>query len=275
MTKRLLVSLMLVLAATGCESPVDDAELHYVERIVVDGVLVPGKPVADIYVGRTLPLNVASDPRDAELHDAVVSIDVDGVGYPLRHAGNGLYENTDLLVASGAAYDLTVEWQGLKATAHTRIPYVPQWDTSSFTWGDPSPGVHVPNTLDIVVAPHPGETYGGGWVHSYHFTTSTTDFETDFNTTLKRESDRQADGRVHVDLTGYFSFSWSPHDTLWVTLSAFDEQFYAYFNSSGGPTSFEDLVLGVNPGGVNWNVTGDGIGLFIGKASMMREVVVR
>jgi hypothetical protein len=60
-----------------------------------------------------------------------------------------------------------------------------------------------------------------------------------------------------------------------VTVSAFDGQFYAYFNSSGGATSFGDLVLGVNPGGVNWNVTGGGIGLFIGKSSSMKQVVVR
>jgi hypothetical protein len=279
-----LVVLIAIARMAGCQSPVYDADVQFVERLVVKGVLTPGKTVSGISIGRTLPVTTIPHPEDFEVHDATATIVVDGIRYSLRHVGNGLYENGTLVAFSGKSYDLSVEWNGHKAVAHTLVPFLP--DTTALVLSRP----YVPYysnmyryILDAALAPHAGETYGGGWSHTIVRANYPNDSliydpipETFTNSVLIRSREIQSDGKAHLAIEGYLSPSTSPLiiDTLWVTISSFDEQFYDYYYSSGSPTSFEELVLGIVPGAITWNVSGDGIGMFIGKASITKALLL-
>jgi hypothetical protein len=282
MTRTFLILMLAVLLESGCESPVYDADVQYVERLVINGILVPGKQISGIYIGRTLPVSAIPDAQDAEVHDAYATITSDGVVYPLHHVGNGRYESADLAATPGKTYVLGVAWHGLKVTAYTLVPHIPQWDSASFTVHQPGnlfPGMDL---LDVTISPYPGEIYAATWSHPYVFIYGLNDsiissrsIEKNFQTTLKRNTDIHADGKLHATATGYLSYSSASHDTLWATVSSFDDQFYEYFYSSGDVTSFENIVLGISPGAVHWNVLGDGIGMFIGKASVTKEMHLR
>jgi hypothetical protein len=269
----------------GCKTPVYDADVQFAERLVIEGILAPGKQVTGIYIGKTLPVKTIFDPKNAEVHDAVATVVVDGIGYPLLHVGGGLYENANLVATAGKTYSITVEWNGLKAVGHTLVPFVP--DTSSVMLTLPA-GPYNSNsyvfTVDAAITPHPGETYGATWAHFVNYSYFVSDslnggeyVENASSKILRRDIDTQPDGKIHIELAGYLteSFPSRPFDTLLVAFSVFDEQFYDYFNSNGNSTSFENLVLGISPGAIKWNVSGDGIGMFIGRASISELTIFR
>ena len=109
----------------GCKTPVYDADVQFTERLVIEGILSPGKQVTGMYIGKTLPVKTVFDPTEAEVHDAVATVVVDGIGYPLQHAGSGLYQNLNLMATAGKTYSLAVEWNGLRVTAQTLVPFEP------------------------------------------------------------------------------------------------------------------------------------------------------
>jgi hypothetical protein len=270
----------------GCQTPVYDADVQFEERLVIEGILAPGAQVAGIYIGKTLSVKAVFDPKEAEVHDAVANVVVDGIDYPLHHVGSGLYEAQGLVAQSGKVYALTVEWNGLRATAQTLVPYAP--DTASLVISPVSLTYNIFHeasfALDASFLPEPGETYGVVWTHDEfdygYYPDSTLTYHvypyTSSHLPLVRNIDVQSDGRIHIAMSGNLYGNYIPEiDTLFVAISAFDEQFYDYYNSNGKTTSFEDLVLGMSPGAVKWNVSGNGIGMFIGKVSIKRYALFR
>src|SRR5271169_3932934 len=104
--KLLSASIAFIAAAiiVGCKTPVYDADVQFTERLVIEGILSPGKQVTGIYIGKTLPVTSVFDPTEAEVHDAVATVVVDGLGYSLQHVGNGMYQNLNLVATAGKIY---------------------------------------------------------------------------------------------------------------------------------------------------------------------------
>ena len=263
-----IASVVLALAVqSGCKLPVYDADVQYVERLVINGSLTPGEPISGIYVGKTLPVTTIPDPADAEIHDAAVVIAVDGQEFPLFHTGSGLYGNNAIIAVPGKTYELTVAWNGLRATAQTLVPFSPDTATTTFTRTGNQTGI-----ITSVITPHTGEVYGITFIHAF-WTSPGSDRSIWYGPLpgLVRATDTGADGKIHLSTSVYLETTGSP-DTLWVTVSALDAQFYTYFYSSGNTSDFENLILGVPPGSPDWNISGDGIGLFVGKASTTKVI---
>lgn len=272
----------------GCKAPVYDADVQFTERLVIEGILTPGNQIKGIYIGKTLPVKTVFDPTEAEVHDAVATVVVDGIGYSLQHVGNGLYQNLNLVATAGKTYSLNVEWNGLRVTAQTLVPFPP--DTLSLVFSQVNLTYQFSNAANFVLdgsfKGFSGETYGAVWSHDVIGSDYIAALDTAFpyveyvdhsytSPVLVRDRDIQSDGNIHVPVSGNINEDYFPHhpwsDTLVVTISAFDEQFFDYYNSKGSTTTFEDLVLGMSPGAVKWNVSGEGIGMFIGKVSITRN----
>jgi hypothetical protein len=262
MRSHLLIRLVRVLfpaffVLAGCRVPVYDADIQFVDRLVINGMIVPGQQITGIYVGKMLPVTTAPDPADAEVHDAAVTITIDGQAFPLIHAGSGLYGNSTIVAVPGKTYGLTVEWNGLKVTAQTLVPFVPDSSAITFTRMAEQLG-----QVSSIVTAHPSEVYGLTLIHGYRRTVFDI-LEHDYVPVqrLVRAIEEGPDGKIDLVSGEIYLAPNETSDTLWVTVSALDDQFYKYYYSSGNTSDFENLVLGVPPGSPNWNVSGDGVGL--------------
>jgi len=252
----------------GCETPVYDADVQFVERLVINGSITPGQTISGIYVGKTLPVTSTPNPSNAEIHDAVATIAVDGQAYPLYHEGGGLYGTSAVTAVPGKTYNLAVAWNGLRATAETVAPFMPDTTLTTFT----RTGIQSV-VVNALLTPHPDEVYGMKYDHGYR-PTMFSDIEHDYSGPegLVRATDLAADGMVHLSSSTVYLSPNESSDTLWVTISALDGQFYKYYYSSGTTSDIENVILGVPPASRDWNISGDGIGLFIGIASVTKAI---
>ncbi len=262
-------ALAFSLFAIGCEEILQVDDLPYDDRIVIRGVLQAGDTVRTLYVAHTLPYQENSYSLDSYpaakepaewVKDASVVITCDGIQYALHYKADGNYANDSLFVRTGKTYSLRVEWNGKKVEAQTVIPAEPIIDTAYI-----ASSIFVSRSYEHFTEEYYEYTFRGGirytnnrvfgvtfalkygslspdtYVFSYGaYETNTTSGAANF----------EAQSKYYKDRNESFIFA----------VQSFDESYYAYYNSA--ENKLNTTTGGYTP--VAWNVTGDGIGMFIG-----------
>lgn len=267
----------LGVAFSACEEVLDAEGLPYVERLVVDAILAPGIPADSIYIRRTLPLSGAYDKSKAILTDITGYVESEGRQYPLVHIDSSRYRATGLVPESGKRYKLVAQWRGKNIQAETTVPYTPELDTAILRLGNKqSQGYddRYYDTLTVVVRPRGSEVYavearveydrGLGGYQSLNLT---------YDEVIARATDLEPDGKVHLNYRAYHIFDVNAGfvDKNLIILYAFDEPFYDYyFSITNDDNDAGPFASGNRP--IYWNVQGDGIGIFMGRAITVREL---
>ena len=267
----LLVPLLIFgLAISGCEVGVAPDDVPYVERMVVYGVITAGEPADSIRFTRTLPLNVPYDPAAAELTGVVATIEVGGNSYPLRHIGHGFYNAEGLTVAAGQRYTLRATWKGLAVHASTTTPIPPVVDSLSLVKGDEFYDFSTEYDFSIfAIWAYVRPVQGSAYSITYNLRDTVNDIRYlsfyDYVQDIWHWSDTTQSGRVVVKTSDAFL---SPEgDNVFsgsVTVTAWDQAYYDYYRTYYYG-NYDDL-FGSSQRTINWNIEGDGIGLFIGQS---------
>jgi len=179
MTHRFSYSLMLLAAlcavSVGCNSnPTDMGEFR--PSLYIEGYLVAGSPVDNIFVGTTMPLYEIYSRDESGITNATVALEVDDTASLLQPMLDkpGYYHLPTLQVASGKTYRLTVEVEDLTAQAETTVPYPPSvtaaatdltlsGDPFTATWeGQTAGGYFTTKTIQDAGASIPLEELFGG-----------------------------------------------------------------------------------------------------------------
>lgn len=127
-TIALLLTLAMSLVAGCGEGTVDLTGVTYVPKIVVDATLMPGKPVADVWLTRNMPLDASVDPNSVVLSGAVATItDDSGQVFPLVfNPSSQAFQNLGLNIRYGATYRIdvsaSIDGNTLTAWATTTVP---------------------------------------------------------------------------------------------------------------------------------------------------------
>lgn len=266
---RMLLAFFLLLglvAITGCEESVAPDDIPYVERMVVYGIITAGKPADSIRFTRTLPLNTQYNTTDAELTDVVASIEVGGKQYPLRHIGNGLYNADGLAVVVGERYTLRAAWKGLSVTAATTVPISPTVDSIATVDGQYFEGNFSTFAIWAYTRSMKGTAYSiiydlTDTVNDIHYTSSY-----DYVDDVWHWRDTTTNGHVVVKTYDHF-FSPGNNNVFKgnVTVVAWDEPYYDYYRTYYYGNN--DDLFGSSQRTINWNIEGDGIGVFIGQSA--------
>ena len=260
----------------GCEETLQVDDLPYEELLVIRGVLQAGDTVRTLHIGRTLPYqeyyygiaNPASEEPAGWVKDAEVHIVCEDKDFALHYTNEGSYANDSLIVETGKKYFLTVEWNGKKSEACTLIPNEPTIDTayiSSATFVSRYPLRNFYGADTII------ESYKYTVKGSFHHSNNRV-----FGVTLAEEYESEFDPsktfigsldykvyRTEV-LSGSVNYEAeavrSSNPLFIVTVQSFDEPYFEYYN-----TGEKEVTLRAGSyAPVAWNVTGDGIGMFIG-----------
>lgn len=285
----------------GCESIVTDASLQYSEKIVISGVLTAGDSLKNIHISRTVaPLDTFSTEK-IYVGDAVASITVDGKPYPLElqsladidslYIQNGLvrslYRVPNLVVEAGKRYALRVEWRGKVATAETFVPepieiisarLVPKEvvETVLYMSGGLSQTRTTYASVEVTLRPRPNETYGIAKYETYQYEILPSVFRYRFGQNVPGVTvlgTSAQNGSLLLQKTTDYGYPLHNRYRLYVGCFSFDAAAQSYFRSLRADMPFGTGTLpsilygepGRNP---EWNIRGDGIGLFVGRSEM-------
>lgn len=243
------------------------ADLPYRQQIVVSGVLEPGQVVDSIQFLKTLPVSDSFSIEKAAIADVIASIRVADRDYPLRYLGDGFYTTDSLVARSGETFELSAQWRDMEAIASTRVPYPVDSEAIAITFRpaiEPRSGDTSYYRIQATFTPTAGQVYGLGYdlvnganVSQAHGGLQTRD-------AIVRPRDTLANGELTLVSREDSPLEGPPFRGI-IRVYAFDAPYYAFHISFGNDES-GDRVFSGSQEKVEWNVVGDGIGIFIGRA---------
>lgn len=257
-----LVAASLFIFFNGCEQPLQEEEFPYEIKLVIRGILEPGKIIDNIYIGRTLPINAEFDESFANLDDAVGAIISDGIFYPLRHTENGIYTTDSLIAEKGKTYYLVAQWEDKSISATTNIP-MPGKVLGYGVKNLEENGERV-NAMEATIAPRGDESYTITWVFVYSDGLVSNEAQNfvDVNRSLTGEQIKVHSDAIPASILNNTS------GKIGIRLYVYDRAFYDYFKAEGS-SQISESIFGQPLSNVKWNIEGEGIGLFMGRADTL------
>jgi hypothetical protein len=283
--------LLFLLALSGCEVVTDTNGLPYQDLIVVKGYVQDGQPVDSILFTQTLPLNVTYTNAQTIISGVSGYISVDGQQYPLQYADSGYYNCPGLVGHAGKTYALDASWNGLHVHGVTTVPILPVIDSVYLTPGrtDTNQGFidsfYVNDTIHYDTAFTTYNVVGALWVYTESIKGAALSINYDYYHslgTLTNDSEwfpgiiYGGGEPVYLDTSMKGSIWASSPFSLFGTDSIARGQKYRADVYSYDPAYYNFLQTQYNSqynngvfssgGGLNpdWNVSGDGFGIFIG-----------
>lgn len=269
MIQRIIATLLVVAVLSSCEVPIE-VDLPHTERLVVDGFIGPEVDQTELRVLRTLAPLARVDVTKMIIPDVTATIEWNGSTYPLVRNGDSA---TFSLPPESATWNdgtarLVVKGLGKTATVATRIPKRPVIHStrvvdSTSVYGSP---------VKYFVVDIEADTGTVVWV---------SDDYTPFNG-IKRPmasygfkdvaKGNGASLRTRYSFIAFGIETFAVPDSITVSLHSADPVYDRFLRSpfadGGGLFGFS----GTNP---YFNLSGDGIGLFIGVSSAKMGIRLR
>ncbi len=262
--------LILIGFLTACQETVTDFDLPYKEQLVVRAILNAGEAQRKIKVEKTLhPLEEYDDSKFM-VKDAIVKINFADEVYDFTFDGQN-YMNSKFVPQEGTVYNFSAEWKGKKVIGETRVPFKPVFDSiywyKNFTESEFGGIIY---TFYTYVEPTNRTFYMGGIVHESDYIVQRADSLSAWNIT-------NSNGKVRVVLGYFYNFDSNEQkflkalfDDYYFVVTAYDEPYYGYYNTKNNGQS-SSSIFGMEGTNVQWNVIGDGIGLFLGTAEYRKQ----
>ncbi|MBX7153691.1 MAG: DUF4249 domain-containing protein [Bacteriodetes bacterium] len=300
----LLIVVCCVLLLSCRETVVDFGTLPYIEKIVVDGMITSGLPLQITFSKTMPPLTdvVSKQPYDTAAFrltnvDATIITNA-GDTATMRHVRMGFYvaikSNGDTLyVQPGITYNLKASWKGHNITATTTIPTLPSFETEYEYWTNYVYFDDKDSTLYYIAsynisAKLPYQVFGFAYTKSTPSILLTTQDVVNDTTTfssiqfaVRNFMSSKNDGSKSYPLYGSRTLyatstshidSMKKSDNTFMIVNLNDFPFYEYYTTrrSGSGSNGAFSSGGTN---INWNINGDGIGLFCGRLIYIEKVV--
>ena len=268
----LIIAIIFSVALNSCEETVSDVELPYLEQLVIRAVIGPGQGINSIRVERTLPPLEEYIQENAIVRDAKLTISDGTNDYELSFDGE-YYGNEDIFVEVGKTYYLRAEWKGKVATSQTTIPEPVEMDDIYYEIVESEYEYENFKYKEVFVygefTPKPGAVYQTSY--------NSESLQLRFDFDIYSYNNRNSAGKIRTVLLR-FSYDETMGEEFIKNylkdyeflLYSYDEQYYSYFNSKHNGNS-NSGIFGSEGLNIQWNVHGNGIGLFIGHSSTMKR----
>lgn len=282
-----LIFTLSIVLCSSCTTPSPEAVdlvLDYQEKIVVSGLLHSGDTIQNIWLSRTVPPLEPALEENTSIPDAMALLTVDNRIYsmqlqpqvktvgvaPERIDKRSLFRVPGLIAQAGKTYKITVRWKGMTAEATTTLPPLPPpIDSYRFTTDLDGPiGVQIP-VLYASFKPRPDECYQMVAQMKRKFLRNPFELIT-FNSgrsDIVRQENADANNSISLKIPNrnIAISEIEKFDSLYtgdIIFYAYDMAYFDYQRSITRRTN--DIVFNIPTTNPKWNVTGDGIGLFVG-----------
>lgn len=258
-----LLLLCIIISLVSCEQEVvDTSGLKYKEQLVIKAFVFAGENAKNIKITRTLPPLEKYDINKALVRDAEVYIIHNSNKYKLNYNPElQTYENFDIVFQEGEIYNFEAKWKNITAKSTTIIPKFELIEKKYYFKLISDTNRYYDNTywqmyLSAVISRDKKFVYYFDderlFTDRYYFS-----YDRLINDTVSINKLLNVEAELNI-----FSED-SSSATLQAKLFkyyviAFDNSLWDYKTTSwGGSGNFNDS-------NVDWNISGDGIGLFIG-----------
>ncbi len=263
-TLGLIFLLSSILFITGCEKvDVVEIELPYHEKIVVNGILQENIPLNGIQIAKTLPLNEEYSINKAEIRDAIVYIQEGVKIIPLKFVSNGLYRPlSSFTPQKNKTYEFFAKWNDKNVYAKTYIPANPKI-LNAYLITDASGSyiqAEIQNEVGAIFGAKCIVMEGSSVLYESNDMYNVNEHSDDKNAVITIRTPA-----IPKDILNTFT------NNLSIKVFAFDKQFYNYFVTKKYSFPIKDSFV-QSGGEVEWNVYGDGIGLFLGYSITTKKI---
>jgi hypothetical protein len=246
--------------------------LPYIEQLVIRAEISPGLYVNSVTVERTLPPLEKYIKDNAMVKDAKLTISDGTNEYELSYDGE-YYGNNEILVEVGKTYHLRAEWKGKVATSQTTIPEPVEMEVIDYEIKEYQYDYEFQRYKEVHVycefTPKPGAVYQTKYFNEM--------MRLNYGFEIYSYNNRNSAGKIRSTLLR-FSYDDSMSEEFIKNyikdfvfyLDSYDEQYYSYYNSRHNGNS-NSGIFGSDGLNVQWNVHGNGIGMFIGNSSTMKK----
>jgi hypothetical protein len=254
-----LIKISILLTAVlifGCEKiDVIETNLPYEEKIVIQGLLEGYQVFQGVSFTKTLPLDETFTIEKAELKDVVCYLK-DGVRVvPLKYTSKGIYKPlVNFVIESNKEYELFGKWQDKNVYAKTFVPSHPTVQ-NVFLIDDGLTAYIRGEVLNKL-----GQAYGATWaVYDNNLLIK----EAEEMYALSKESNIENEKLPLRTIAIPRNIINTFRGKLYIRVYSFDERFRDYFKTKKFNQPIENTFTQAG-GNIEWNVYGDGIGMFLG-----------
>lgn len=261
--------LLLGFGLSSCEEEVTGITLPYREQLVIRAVLQAGDRITNIRVEKTIPPLENYTVEKALVKDAVLIID-DGEHLDTLTYKDGYY-NSKLTAQPGKLYKLYAYWKHHKAYGETIVPEEVSFDEVFVEFKKDTTLFEGYYTATVYTYITPNEKY------VYTAGTSFDNIIYGNYDEIFTYSRRTSDNKLKIN----FTFT-GGNDTIEVkkqlnnykfVIINYDKQYYDYFITRYNGNSDDDIFGNVGAN-VRWNISGDGIGMFIGRNIVVKKAKI-
>jgi hypothetical protein len=275
---KVLFSIAAIFLFTSCEQVVD-VELPYVEQLVVRGIIEEGEPVTDLYIAKTLPPLENYDYMNESkyyVNDAQVTLEVNGEIFNCAYMIDSKYKCTDYIPKAGDRIKLNAKWKNMEVSAETIIPdsaKVVKYEYDRYATPYDNGGENL--RIYAYLKPQEGFAYAGTWKYNQ----DNYDYAS-YRYPLVRSSLTNSDGLIKVKCFDESSWiinfgefkDWNEFlEYIEAKILIYDEAVYDYYTNFDD-YSDGDFLFGSSGQNPDWNVEGDGFGIFVGKNTTLHKI---
>jgi hypothetical protein len=256
--KKILFTLIASVFIISCENTLNDYSLPYDKKLVIDCVFHEGNIINHVFIGVTQPPLGDDNSVNIDTAELIAYIEHNGNKYHFKkHSPEQTFDELpryfidsgEYIPRAGDIVKLYIEWKGLIATAETEIPPTPEITGmyhEEAPGNDGYPEDYKSYDVYFKVKPAGEFVYFGKEVYYY-----IEDFEP------KKWDQVEEDGNLEIYMGRTY-----PGDNRIFIVDVIDKQFYPYFLTYDFEGDFD--IFSTSGNQVDWNIKGDGIGLFLG-----------
>lgn len=280
--KILVMLIGLAGVLSSCEENVTGVQLPYKEQLVIRAILQDSALLSNVRIERTLPPLEEYSVEKALVTNAIVTVNDGEKDYVLSYS-DGYYNCYDLTIKAGKTYKMTAKWKNKTAYAETTVPLPPKFDGFGFDivqiedYWEAYTSVRFYTYVQAEEISEKSVYWGGvvDWYGRVNYYNGSYDGKE----IIKLYSDRDNSGKIKVYLNE-LSYSNNRTDTTELmeifnqyeaVVTAYDQDFYKYYLTRWNGESSEG-IFGTAGNNVEWNVKGDGIGMFIGRSETRKKL---
>ncbi len=278
--KYIILSIAAIFIFTSCEQVVD-VELPYVEQLAVRGIIEEGEPITDLYISKTLhPLENYDymDESNYYVSDAQVSLEVNGEVFQCNYNKESKYECPGYIPKAGDKIKLNAKWNSKEVTAETVIPdsidvVKYEYDIYKTPYDDDGENLRIYAYLK----PQDGYAYAGTWKYNQ----DNYDYAS-YRYPLVRSTLTNSEGLIKVKcfdesnwIINFGEFKdWNELlEYIEIKIIIYDEAVYDFYTNSDDYYD-DDFLFGSSGQNPDWNVEGDGFGIFVGKNTTVHDIEI-
>jgi hypothetical protein len=274
--KLIFFSLFISFIFYSCDNYVTEINIPYQENLVIQGVLDAGQPIKNIRITRTLPPLGDFTIEQSIIEDAIVKINSSNNEYILHYVGNGYYDSDNIIAIPGNEYLISASWHNKRVSGKTIVPFPAQIETiicdSIYTTEGHQTNLGLYYKIKFLSEPY--LTYIAGNIYKeYDYYLKDTLTNCSYQEEIVGNNSSEQKSILTAYILRCFTISgYKPHcskfGNVFVFLETYDPQFYNFWKTKGiGEIhDFMDIFTLSSGKNISWNVSGDGFGLFIGRA---------